>query len=771
MRVASSILVLYAIVSMAVLGGCGGGGGGGDDTTPTPSAPGAFTLMVPVDEATEVDRQPNLTWQAAAGASAYSLLVADSPGFETPIIDQVDLRETSYALPSLLEGSTNYFWRVTATNADGTTRCSADLAFTTRALAPPTIVEHPQSLNVAEGHSVELNVGATGLAPMSYQWQRSSGSVWSDIIDAVGQTLTVPPMTAEDGAMQIRCIVTNTDGQAESNAATLSVRRVLMVRASAAGLGNGTSWNDAFINLQDALTAAVTGVDEIWVAAGTYTPGALRTDSFQLVANVAVYGGFNGTETAREDRDHVTNQTILSGEIGGVDNSDNAYHVVRGANAATLDGFTISGGNADSSYPNGNGGGMFNDNCNPIVTNCIFSGNSAFLGGGMQNDHGSPIVTNCTFIDNTAANGGGLHNLVGSPTITNCTFSGNSSNANGAGLYNDGSSPTITNCTFSLNSITSTTARGGGVYSTGGGTPIITGCTFSDNSAPYGGGMGNGDYSSPVITSCIFSNNAALYNGGGMVNGWSISGSSNPTINNSTFSGNTAEYGGGMYNNYTSTPTVNNCTFSENSATVYGGGVYNNGNSAMTFANCTFSHNSANSYGGGMFNGYSNSLTVSNSVFSQNNSTYGGGMFNHSSSPTVINCTFSGNSANQGGGICNYENSHPIAANSIFWGNVAGSGASIFTNTSSTSDVTYSCIQGGDTGTGNIDINPLFVVSAVPGDLRLEAGSPCIDAANGDVAPILDILGNARWDDPNTPNTGIGTPPPDMGAFEYIEEQ
>ena len=79
----------------------------------------------------------------------------------------------------------------------------------------------------------------------------------------------------------------------------------------------------------------------------------------------------------------------------------------------------------------------------------------------------------------------------------------------------------------------------------------------------------------------------------------------------------------------------------------------------------------------------------------------------------------------------------------------------------------YCDIQGGYTGTGNIDSNPSFV-DAANNDFHLNAGSPCIDAATSNNAFNFDIELTARWDDPNTPNTGDGTDPYyDIGAFEY----
>ena len=79
---------------------------------------------------------------------------------------------------------------------------------------------------------------------------------------------------------------------------------VIYVKAIASGANNGSSWDDAFTDLQAALAAAEWG-DEIWVAAVTYKPtiDTDRTKSFVMTAGVAIYGGFAGGETEREGRD------------------------------------------------------------------------------------------------------------------------------------------------------------------------------------------------------------------------------------------------------------------------------------------------------------------------------------------------------------------------------------------------------------------------------------------------------------------------------------
>ena len=267
------------------------------------------------------------------------------------------------------------------------------------------------------------------------------------------------------------------------------------VKSNAGGLDNGSSWANAYTDLQSALSAASSG-DEIWVAAGTYKPttGADRTISFTLKNGVAIYGGFAGTETLRTQRNPSTNVTVLSGEIGTAWTSDNSYHVVVGSstnNSTVLNGFTITAGNANGTSPNNYGGGMYNTNgANLKLSNLVFSNNSAYGGdgGGMYNDASSPTLTDVTFTANSASrDGGGMYNSsYSNATLTNVTFSANAASYTGGGMFNFNSSPTLTNVTFSGNSA----LGGGGMYNYSNSSTTLTNVTFSANSADYhGGGM------------------------------------------------------------------------------------------------------------------------------------------------------------------------------------------------------------------------------------------------------------------------------------------
>lgn len=141
-----------------------------------------------------------------------------------------------------------------------------------------------------------------------------------------------------------------------------------------------TSWDDA-CTLQTALGLAVAG-NEIWVAAGTYTPSTSDSNAhFDLVNGVAVYGGFAGTEMDFSQRDWEVNITTLSGEIGAPgDLTDNSRHIVTGSyldSMSILDGFAISDGYNTDSW----GSGFYCYDCDVILSNLLIDNSLGILSG------------------------------------------------------------------------------------------------------------------------------------------------------------------------------------------------------------------------------------------------------------------------------------------------------------------------------------------------------------------------------------------------------
>ena len=544
---------------------------------------------------------------------------------------------------------------------------------------------------------------------------------------------------------------------------------VIFVRADATGVNNGSSWDDAFVEVATAIAFARAG-DEIHVAAGTYRPDydsrarehtGDRSATFQLEVGVTLLGGFPAEGGTLEERSPIDHVTLLSGDLNGDDDADdgdiieNSYHVVTGSGTdatAVLDGFTIRAGNADGGFPDEAGGGMFNFNGSPTVRACIFEDNNAGsdavegFGGGVANDTSDPTFTDCEFINNTADLGAGMANAFARPILLNCTFRGNFGFQLGGGMYNDTSRPELTNCTLNNNQST----FGGGIANVADSQPLASKCTFDANVSDFGGGMYN-ELSAPTYIECTANGNLAL-NGGGVFN---VDGEA----------------------------TLIDCSMNDNIAGDTGAGAYNE-NALVTFTNCTINGNIAVFHGGGMWNVVDVGSTLTNCTFSGNLALLlGGSILNLDSSPAIANCTFSANEAGGVGGIFNTTGSSPLIENCVLWGNSDNDGEDEDAQIRGESAlVRYSCIQGLDVfaGEGNIGEDPLFLdfdgiddeTGTDDDDLRLRPGSPCIDAGDSsavDVGVVRDALGNPRIvDNPFILDLGLGQGNiVDLGAHEY----
>jgi hypothetical protein len=525
--------------------------------------------------------------------------------------------------------------------------------------------------------------------------------------DSGGYDWRVPAVSTNQCLIRVSSAENPNISDTSDEAFMLFIRAAIYVDADATGANNGSSWADALNYLQDALMMASAG-DEIRVAQGIYKPDQFvlskranlgRMETFQLKNGVVIRGGYAGLgEPDPNARNIEVYETILSGDLSGDDvnvpdpldlldepnRAENSYHVVTSNGTdetSLLDGFTVTGGNADGDW----------------MAPATYK-----RGAGMDNVSGSPTITNCTFSRNYArVLGGGMANRSESdPTLTNCTFSNNSAGWSGGGMYNSGGNPTLSNCIFSGNVSRDV---GGGMLNAQSNT-ILTYCTFIGNSAEYGGGMFNGN-SNPTLTKCTFTENFVRW-----------------------FSYDTWPSGGGMIND-NSHPTLTDCTFSANEA-LYNSGGMANWDSNPILTNCTFNNNSAHWSGGGMDNYYSSNPVLTNCIFSGNSAGDGGGINNYKSNPTLTNCTFAQNSAQKGNAIRCY--SHKAAyprgvelINCIFW----DGGNEIWNSGGSMIDIAYSNIQGGQAavydpcelvvwGEGNIDADPLFADPGYWGDVN-----------------------------------------------------
>ncbi|MBL7152900.1 MAG: right-handed parallel beta-helix repeat-containing protein [Phycisphaerae bacterium] len=498
--------------------------------------------------------------------------------------------------------------------------------------------------------------------------------------------------------------------------AQLFAPTVIYVDAGAPGLNNGCCWADAFNCLQDALALAVYG-SEIRVAQGTYTPDCGqgittgdRTATFQLKNNVKIKGGYAGYGHPSPDTCNTeTCETILSGDLLGNDlEVTDPCHLpdepTRAENSNHV--VTASGTNHTA-----------------ILDGVTITGGYATYGkgGGMYNSAGNPTLHDCTFAGNFAENGGAMFNSDNSnPLLTNCNFTENAAYSEEGGdagaMQNHESSPVLINCTFIRNWVSVQIPDHGG--GDGGGianyrsSPILTGCTFTENTALCGGGaILNGYQSTPTITNCTFTGNAALGGGDRWANG------------------------GAMYNDH-GDPIVTNCTFVAN--TGRDGGAVHNMKAEPVFTNCIFSGNAARESGGAVYSVYLSDVTL-------------------------VNCTFVGNRAPDGSALACYafrpEHFNNLqVTNCIIWDGEN----SIWKSDDSTITVTYSNVQNGWPGLGNIDIDPRFADAGywndddswVDGDYHLKSfgwrwnvvrkewtfdrvTSRCIDAGNPG-SPLVD---------------------------------
>jgi hypothetical protein len=216
------------------------------------------------------------------------------------------------------------------------------------------------------------------------------------------------------------------------------------------------------------------GPCEVWVAAGVYTPtDVLDIDaSFVLPQEIALYGGFAGDESSREERDWQIHETILSGELGDPgDPEDNVRHVVLAADDARLDGFTVSGGYARGDFMQRNGAGVLGTLGDFTVANCVITDNLTGIGGddeigmiggnggqgaGIYFTAGALTLLDSLVIDNRTGNGG-----------TGMTIGGNGGDGAGVAFFS-GTSLVLRNVVFSGNR-TGDGGFGGNIGGRGGG--------------------------------------------------------------------------------------------------------------------------------------------------------------------------------------------------------------------------------------------------------------------------------------------------------------
>ena len=224
---------------------------------------------------------------------------------------------------------------------------------------------------------------------------------------------------------------------------------------------------------------------EILVAQGVYAPDRNfaapdgtrdRAATFQLINGVSVRGGYAGYGAQNPDARHIElYETVLSGDLDGDDvgeimdptRDENSFHLVTASatdSNAVLDGFTITGGNADDYPTNSEGGGMYSKQGSATVTNCTFIENAADYAGAVAfRDHSNSAMIRCTFIGNHASSGGALFYWHSQGSLSHCRFKDNLARSGAAALIYL-TEATIDNCIFTGNRATATDGGGGALH-------------------------------------------------------------------------------------------------------------------------------------------------------------------------------------------------------------------------------------------------------------------------------------------------------------------
>jgi len=463
---------------------------------------------------------------------------------------------------------------------------------------------------------------------------------------------------------------------------SLNTNAQVFVNQNASGLNDGSSWADAFTDLQAAMDAAP-AESQLWVAAGNYKPASSPNQNeiyFSLNTQLELYGGFNGTESELSQRDWISNLTIIDGDLNGDDlpddftsnKEDNALHnllVDVEAEGSSIDGFNFINGWAEPTAPNVGeeplqeltGGGILI--LAPItLKNSTFNQCAGFFGGAIgyrpvSSSDFKLSIEDCQVSNNFSEFGNiAIYDMIDGG-IYNCSVNNNNCNSFGGGILFSESNGTIEGCSVENNN--SLFGIGAGIYVTqrDESTLALPSVTIKNseinfNTAPFGAGVcyiNSFENAQFTLDSCSIKGNEAIRENefGGTIGGLYIFNgpvanavilpSLTTTVSNSIIEDNTAHICGGSYflagedaGHYV---TVKNTSFKGNSSEMFGGGAVS-GNSISTFENCTFEANKAiDGNGGGLFF-FSNDGDNNEEPFSK-----------------VLNCTFTGNQGFIGGAL------------------------------------------------------------------------------------------------------------------------
>jgi gliding motility-associated-like protein len=483
---------------------------------------------------------------------------------------------------------------------------------------------------------------------------------------------------------------------------------IIYVKKGATGAGN--SWANAVGELAEALKAATLlngatagTVKQIWVAAGTYLPrypanavitgtatNTDRNNSFVLVKDIKLYGGFAGNETDTAGRNFTTNTTILSGDINATGTaSDNTYRVVVAAGEmgdALISGFTISGGYCQVSG---------NVVINGVNTNIEY-------GAGITVRSATLLIEDVILTNNYDNNGAGAACYAGSgEVVANATFRRvnflrNSALASGAGIYATYANVQIENTTGSFNVVSGGASSAGGMFALAQSATVnCRQSSFNDNKASTNGGA------------IVCTNNAAA--------------------------------------------TFYKCAFLRDTCGQTGGAFYTGNSANVLFENCVIKGCVSNSYvAAGYVNSGTGKVTFINSQVTGNYNTnssdfgiirVGGGTLN------IINTTIGGNNKSA---IVN-PGSTVNVFNSIIYGNgggITGSYSALYSTIQGSVANTATHITNADPLF--VSSNAFAAAPFTGGDYSVQSNSPAFNAGYDSIyhandTTTTDIAGNARF--------------------------
>lgn len=483
--------------------------------------------------------------------------------------------------------------------------------------------------------------------------------------------------------------------------ALASPQAQIFVKQDAAGNNDGSSWEDAYSDLQVALEQSIAG-DQLWIAAGTYKPDGPTPDSSHFVVDkaVALYGGFSGTESALDERDWETNPTTLSGDINGDDTSgdfetnreDNAHHLIMvhaREGISVIDGIIVEGGTTrldefdDSDFNQWVGGALF-VRSEVAIRNCIITNNNGYIGAiisaSMQDS--TPyglLLENCRIYSNSSFSANIRIDDLQSSVFNGCTFQNNKTTGIGGVMVIGNSNLTVEDCIFETNE---TQSWGGAIAIfqntfTNVDSPFMhfTRSTFRGNSSGSSAGAIALQNFIPgtvvIIDSCEFIDNASAGSDGGALRvlvGASPYGTEPPdafvSIKETKFHQNEARYGGAI--NFVNGDDDNRMV--------------------IEIDKCSFKYNVASSYAGAIAS-FGTVISITNSEFIDNIGTSSSGALDSGDDSLVIeNCLFSGNFTKGdfvdyegGGAILGWKATDLNVKNTVYSENISDAeGAAIF---------------------------------------------------------------------------------------------